>query len=245
MISALLCLLFMKFKVLTLRTDFLWPSAEHVQWVVFNQNMILEWPNVSLQHTWSKNLPAWFDSLDPVLPSFPLEVVVDELFHSGFPYQPGCPRHEQFRWLILSLHRNSGGITKSSPRGRSLDITVCKQWRAVRIPLNRQCSLRWCKTQTLFGLINMPKSKEKVVLKWGEVSPEVLTRSGLCFPWKREVVMAPVRFEGFCMRPSKPPNPIFIESLSFPLFLLHWALRESEGKGHVCVSSWELLGTTG
>lgn len=66
----------------------------------------------------------------------------------------------------FSFYRNSGGI--GSPEGRSLDITVCKQWRTLRMPLNRQCSSCRCKIQTLFGLINMPKSKEKVVLKWGK-----------------------------------------------------------------------------
>lgn len=68
----------------------------------------------------------------------------------------------------FSFLRNSGGITESSPKGRSLDITVRKQWRTIRMPLNRQNSSCRCKNQTLFGLINMPKSKEKVVLKWGK-----------------------------------------------------------------------------
>lgn len=58
--------------------------------------------------------------------------------------------------------------------------------------------------------------------------------------------MAPVRFAGFCVRPSKPPNPNFSESLGFPLFLLQkGSQRISEGKGHVCMCSLELLGTTG
>jgi len=57
--------------------------------------------------------------------------------------------------------------------------------------------------------------------------------------------MAPVRSEGCCVRPSKPPNPSFSGSFSFPLFLLRWVVSSSEGNGHVWVSSWELLGTTG
>lgn len=39
--------------------------------------------------------------------------------------------------------------------------------------------------------------------------------------------MAPVRSEGCCVGPSKPPNPSFSESFSFPLFLLRWAVREA------------------
>lgn len=61
--------------------------------------------------------------------------------------------------------------------------------------------------------------------------------------------MAPVRFAGFCVRPSKPPNPNFSESLSFPWFLLHWALRESLREGAVSVcppgSCWAPLVSPG
>lgn len=59
------------------------------------------------------------------------------------------------------------------------------------------------------------------------MNPEVLTCSGLCFLLKGEVVMAPVRSEGCCVRPFKPPNPSFNKSFSFPLFLLHWVVREA------------------
>lgn len=59
------------------------------------------------------------------------------------------------------FHRNSGGITKSSPKGRSLNINVCKQWRTIRMPLTKQCLSCRYKTQTLFGLIKCPSPKRK------------------------------------------------------------------------------------
>lgn len=61
--------------------------------------------------------------------------------------------------------------------------------------------------------------------------------------------MAPVRFAGFCVRPSRPPNPNFGGSLGFPWFLLHWALREflREGAMSVCPpgSCWAPLVSLG
>lgn len=78
------------------------------------------------------------------------------------------------------------------------------------------------------------------------MNPEVLARSGLCFLLKGEVVTAPARSEGCCVRPSKLPNPSFSESFRFSFVAAAVGCqRSTEGKGHVWVSSWELLGTTG
>lgn len=115
-----------------------------------------------------KNLPAWFDGLDPVLPSFPLGLLwmsCSTLISRIGLLAPGmCDSGGSF-----FFHRNSGGISKSTCKGRSLGNFVCKQWRTVRMPLNSQhSSCRWG-NQTLLGLINMPKSKERVgaeVGKW-------------------------------------------------------------------------------
>lgn len=72
---------------------------------------------------WSNDLPVWFDSLDPMLSSYPLGVTVDELFHTDFRHRPACPRHVWFRWLIL-LSQGLWWISKSAHKGRSLGTSV-------------------------------------------------------------------------------------------------------------------------
>lgn len=133
----------------------------------------------ALSTLWSKNLPAWFDDLDPVLFFFPLGIAVAELFHTGFLHNPACPRHVRFRWPILF----TGGISKSACRGRSVGTSVCNQWSTIRMPLKTWHSLcRWRK-QTLLGLINLPKSK--LVLKWGSEPRGFGTQRSMLPPKRR------------------------------------------------------------
>lgn len=117
---------------------------------------------------WSKNLPAWFDGLNSVLPAFPwglLWMSCSTLISHTCLLAPGmCDSGGSF-----FFHRDSGGISKSARKGRRQGLLCASRERTVTMPLNSWYSPCGWGNQTLLGLINMPKSKERVgteVGKW-------------------------------------------------------------------------------
>jgi len=81
---------------------------------------------------------------------------VDELFHADFPAQAGLPQ----ACVIRVAHSSFLGTVMGSLNLPTREISMCKQRRTVRMPLNSWWSSCRQGNQTLLGLINMPKSRE-------------------------------------------------------------------------------------